>query len=77
MVHGQVPESVPVLRLPGGAGLGATILRGATLVGAVAFVVTLFQDPTLAWKSYVVNWSYFTSIAVGGVAVAVSLMEPK
>ncbi len=70
MAHDRIPENVPLLHLSGG-GLGAALLRGATLVGAVAFVVTLFRDSSLAWKSYVVSWSYFTSIAAGGVAVAV------
>ena len=35
------------------------------------FFATLWQNPALAWKSYVVNWSYFASIAMGGVMVAV------
>ena len=71
MARDRIPETVPLLRLSSSGGLGGTLLRVATLVGAVAFAVTLLRDPSLAWKSYVVSWSYFTSIAAGGVAVAV------
>lgn len=70
MAHHAPPRSVPLLRLPK-SGMAATLRHGATLVGAVAFFVTLARNPALAWQSYVVNWSYFTSIAAGGVAVAV------
>ena len=65
----SIPGSIPVRYLERGGLLGR-VLQLMVLVGVVSFFVTLFRDPGLAWKSYVVNWNYFTSIAMGGVMVA-------
>ena len=65
----SIPGSIPVRYLERGGLLGR-VLQLMVLVGVVSFFVTLFHDPGLAWKSYVVNWNYFTSIAMGGVMVA-------
>ncbi len=65
----SIPGSIPVRYLERGGLLGR-VLQLMVLVGVVSFFVTLFRDPALAWKSYVVNWNYFTSIAMGGVMVA-------
>ena len=65
----SIPGSIPVRYLERGSLLGR-VLQLMVLVGVVSFFVTLFRDPGLAWKSYVVNWNYFTSIAMGGVMVA-------
>ena len=65
----SIPGEIPVRYLERGGLLGR-VLQLMVLVGVVSFFVTLFRDPALAWKSYVVNWSYFTSIAMGGVMVA-------
>ncbi len=51
--------------------LVTALLAGLTAIGAMAFIAALVQEPALAWKSYVVNWNYFTSISIGGVMVAV------
>ena len=59
--------SVRYLERPGTA---KALIGTMVLVGAVSFVATLFADPSLAWKSYVVNWNYFASISLGGVIVA-------
>ncbi len=66
----SIPGSVPLRYIERGGALGR-ILGAMVLIGAATFFVTLAGDPALAWKSYVVNWSFFTSIALGGVMVAV------
>ncbi|MDE2751171.1 MAG: hypothetical protein OXI83_01220, partial [Gemmatimonadota bacterium] len=65
----SIPGEIPV-RYLGRGGTTALILRVMIFVGVVSFFVTLSRDSALAWKSYVVNWNYFTSIAMGGVMVA-------
>ena len=68
MSQHSIPSDVPVSHLERG-GLVTQILRIMVFVGIVAFFFTLSRDPGLAWRSYVVNWNYFTSIAMGGVMV--------
>jgi len=70
MARHLVPETIPLWHLGRGR-VGSTLLRLMVVVGAVSFFVTLGSDPQLAWKSYVVNWNYFASIALGGVMVGV------
>ena len=70
MARHLVPETIPLWHLSRGR-VGSTLLRLMVVVGAVSFFVTLGSDPQLAWKSYVVNWNYFASIALGGVMVGV------
>ena len=70
MAHHAIPKEIPV-RYVNRSSTGTTILRLMVLVGVVSFFATLWRNPALAWKSYVVNWSYFASIAMGGVMVAV------
>ena len=70
MARHSIPNEIPVRYLSRGAA-AAAIPRVLAAIGAVAFFATLWRDPALAWKSYVVNWNYFTSIAMGGVMVAV------
>ena len=70
MMHQAIPREIELRHLVRGRA-GTMVLRLMVLVGAVTFFYTLFSDPALAWKSYVVNWSYFTSIALGGILVAV------
>jgi hypothetical protein len=70
MMHQPIPREVELRHLERGR-TGTMVLRLMVLVGAVTFFYTLVSDPALAWKSYVVNWSYFTSIALGGILVAV------
>ena len=70
MARHLVPETIPLWHLSRGRA-ASTLLRLMVVVGAVSFFVTLGSDPQLAWKSYVVNWNYFASIALGGVMVGV------
>ena len=70
MAHHAIPREIALRHLERGR-LGTNVLRLLVLVGAVTFFYTLYSDSALAWKSYVVNWLYFTSISLGGVMVAI------
>lgn len=69
MSSGHAPPAFPVRRLERSA-TTRTALVAMILAGVASFFVALATDPALAWKSYVVNWNYFTSLSVGGAAVA-------
>ena len=72
----HVPDEIPARYLP--RSRGATIGLGLlVLVGAVAFFVTLSRDPLQAWRTYLVNWLYFTSLAMGAVIVMVAATVTK
>jgi hypothetical protein len=76
MAHMHVPSEVPVRYLP--RSKNASMIAGALfLVGLISFVVRLRQDPDSAWISYVTNWLYFTSIAIGGVLFAFATWMTK
>lgn len=68
MAQIQIPSEIPVryLRRSKGGGLFLLVL---TLVGLAAFFITLMRDPAQAWRAYVVNWLFFTSIAAGAMAL--------
>jgi hypothetical protein len=42
------------------------------VIGLGAFVVRLGQDSASAWTSYVANWLFFTSIAIGAVLLSMA-----
>lgn len=69
MAHIHVPSEVPVRYLPKSSG-ASRLAAGMFVVGLVAFVVALGRNPHQAWISYVSNWLFFTSIAMGGVVFA-------
>lgn len=71
MIESKVPEEIPVRYVdrPSAAVKGG--LAVLLLVGVVAFFLTLGSDPERAWRSYIANWLFFTSIAQGAVIVAV------
>lgn len=67
MAQIHVPESIPARFVS----RGPTALFGAmVLVGVLAFIGRLVTDPQAAWISYVSNWLYFSSIAMGAVIFA-------
>jgi len=71
MAHIPVPSEIPVRYLP--KSRNASLLAGGLfVVGLLAFVIRLAQDPHSAWISYVSNWLFFTSIAMGGVLFGVA-----
>ncbi len=69
MARFHLPDEIPTAYLPrsGRSGLVGGLL---VLAGAVAFAVGLAVDPEWAWRGYVVNWLFFTSVAAGAVAFA-------
>ena len=76
MAHIHVPKDVPVRYLPRSS--GANTLAGIFfVVGLLAFVFRLTQNPEQAWISYVSNWLFFTSISIGGVLFAVATWITK
>jgi hypothetical protein len=70
-MHHHIPSDPPVRYLPRDKTM-STVAGALFVVGLLAFVVRLTQDPDSAWISYVTNWLYFTSISMGGVLFAVA-----
>jgi len=76
MAQIQIPSEIPIRFLP--RSKGANLLFGVLiLVGAGAFVFTLLRDPAQAWRAYVVNWLFFTSIAAGAMALTAATTITK
>jgi len=68
MAQIHMPREIPVRYLPRSA--GANLFFGILIVlGLAAFVGTLLRDPDQAWRAYVVNWLFFTSVAAGAMAL--------
>lgn len=70
-MHHHIPNDIPVRYLPRDRTMSA-VAGGMFVVGLVAFVLRLSQDAHGAWISYVSNWLFFTSIAMGSVMFAVA-----
>ncbi len=71
MAHIHVPDRIPVRFLERSS--AATMLFGAmAIVGAVAFFLSWRGDATAAWASYVANWMFFSSVAIGAVMFSAS-----
>lgn len=78
MAHIHIPDRIPVRFLDRSS--GATMLFGAmAVIGFGAFFVSLQRDATAAWASYVSNWLFFSSIAMGAVmfAAATTIVKAK
>ncbi|KPJ84052.1 MAG: hypothetical protein AMS19_02170 [Gemmatimonas sp. SG8_23] len=70
-MHHNIPSEIPARYLPRDrtmSGLAAAFF----IVGLLAFVVRLTQDSQSAWISYITNWLFFSSIAMGSVMFAVA-----
>jgi len=64
----HIPSEIPVRFIP--RSKGANVFFGILIViGLVAFFNTLAWDAPRAWRAYVVNWLFFTSIAAGAMAL--------
>jgi len=70
-MHHHIPSDVPVRYLPRDKTMSA-VCGAMFVVGLLAFVVRLTQNPQGAWISYVSNWLFFSSIAMGSVLFAVA-----
>lgn len=66
MAQIHIPSEIPIRYLSRGKGV-SLLLGILTLVGLGAFVLTLSRDPAQAWRAYVVNWLFFTSVAAGAM----------
>lgn len=78
MAHDMVGyEDLPVVRLdavPRRAGAAALILVG---LGAIALILALLTGATRAWRAYLFNWLFWTSIAQGPVILAASVVMTR
>ncbi|MGH7482272.1 MAG: hypothetical protein ACRELV_08965 [Longimicrobiales bacterium] len=60
--------------IPRAAGLAA---GAAALLGAIGWVLALGVDTDRAWRAYLFNWVYFTTLAQGGVILACTTVITK
>ncbi|MGH7555914.1 MAG: hypothetical protein ACREMQ_23170, partial [Longimicrobiales bacterium] len=71
MAHATVSSELPLKRFeraPRNASIAIGVLCG---VGLIAVVGGLLTDAERAWRAYLVNWLYFSSISMGAVMLAV------
>jgi hypothetical protein len=68
MAQIHIPSEIPVRYIP--RSKGANIFFGILIViGLVAFFNTMAWDAPRAWRAYVVNWLFFTSVAAGAMVL--------
>ncbi|MEM7416956.1 MAG: hypothetical protein AAF389_15720 [Gemmatimonadota bacterium] len=70
-MHHHIPSDIPTRYLPRDKTMNA-VIGGMVVVGLLAFVWRLTENPLSAWISYVTNWMFFSSIAMGSVMFAVA-----
>ena len=70
-MHHHIPSEVPVRYLPRDKTM-TMVTAAFFVVGLLAFVVRLTQDAQSAWVSYITNWMFFSSIAMGSVMFAIA-----
>ena len=70
MSHIHVPSEIPIQYLPRSQKV-ERIFLGMFGLGLAGFVFALVTDADRAWQSYVSNWLFFTSIAMGAMLLAV------
>ncbi len=76
MAHHHIPDSIPVRYMD--RPRWWNILAGVLVaVGLVSFGMTLSTDPARAWQAYIINWLFFTMIAMGAIAFAVATYQAK
>ncbi|HEX2167481.1 MAG TPA: hypothetical protein VHG09_09655 [Longimicrobiales bacterium] len=77
MSHGTLTDDIPARRiesLSSGLRVGIPAL---IVLGAIAFAAALMVDAPRAWRAYHFNWLYFTTLAQGGVILAVVVSIAK
>ena len=78
MAHIHIPDSIPVRYLERSK-QGNLVAVALVVVGLISFVIALATDAHTAWISWVANWLFFTSVAMGAVmfAVATTIVKAK
>jgi len=72
----RIPKEIPVRFLP--RSKGANVYFGILiLLGLISFFGTLMRDPAQAWRAYVVNWLFFTSVACGAMVLTAATTITK
>ncbi|MDT8367987.1 MAG: hypothetical protein RQ745_02180 [Longimicrobiales bacterium] len=69
MAHLHIPDSIPA-RFVSRTRASSTLFGAMALIGAVAFFMQLGNNAQAAWVSYVSNWLFFTSVAMGAIIFA-------
>jgi len=72
----HIPREIPVRFLPRSKGANG-FFGILILLGLISFFGTLMRDPAQAWRAYVVNWLFFTSIACGSMALVAATTITK
>ena len=70
-MHHHIPSEISARYLPRDKTMNG-IAAGLFIVGLISFVIRLGQDSLSAWISYVSNWMFFSSIAMGSVMFAIA-----
>ncbi|NNM03643.1 MAG: hypothetical protein HKO65_00965 [Gemmatimonadetes bacterium] len=68
MAQIHIPKEIPIRYLPRSKGATAFFVI-LVLLGGLAFAGTWMRDPDQAWRAYVVNWLFFTSVACGAMVL--------
>tara|TARA_Y100000590_G_scaffold60920_1_gene64984 strand:- start:2688 stop:3977 length:1290 start_codon:yes stop_codon:yes gene_type:complete len=76
MSHIHVPSDIPVRYLDRSKKMN-TLFVGMFVVGLSGFIFSLITDSDRAWQSYVSNWLFFTSVAMGAMLLAVATWITK
>jgi hypothetical protein len=77
MAHGTDVYELPARRLEAVSGGLRTAIAALVIIGAIALGAALMVDSARTWHAYLMNWLYFTTIAQGGVIVAVVVSITK
>ena len=76
MSHIHIPADIPVRYLERST-KGNRLVSVLVIVGLVSFAGALVTDPHMAWISWVSNWLFFTSVAMGAVLFTAATMIVK
>jgi hypothetical protein len=77
VAHETYTHDMPLRRIDGLSPALRVAILALILIGAVAFAAALMTDAPRAWRAYHYNWLYFTTIAQGGVILAVVVSIAK
>jgi hypothetical protein len=76
MSHIHVPSNIPVRYLDRSKKMNRLFV-GMFVVGLSGFIFSLITDSDRAWQSYVSNWLFFTSVAMGAMLLTVATWITK